>query len=128
MESLKTEASRISARVFSLFEALAGLDSDLGIFGVGGVDGDDFGGADGGFADAGVVDDELFALFHAAEVEEGLVVGDAVPGGFAVADEVVEGVGCRVRFSAGKASVPAPFPGGVPLPVLICAKSSKEKT
>ena len=72
MESLKTGAWRISSRVFSLLESLAGLDADDGVFGVGGVDGDDFGGADGGLADVGVVDDELFALLHAAEVEEGL--------------------------------------------------------
>ena len=75
-----------------LLEALAGLDADFGVLGVGGVDGDDFGGADGGFAYVGVVDDEFFAVFHAAEVEEGGGVGDAVPGGLAVADEVVEGV------------------------------------
>ena len=39
-----------------------------------------------------MVDDELFAFFHVAEVEQGGVVGDAVPGGLAVAEEVVEGV------------------------------------
>jgi hypothetical protein len=72
-----------------LFETLDGLDKDFGVLGVGGIDGDDFGGADDGFADVGVVDDELFAFFHVAEVEECLVVGDAVPDGFAVAKEVV---------------------------------------
>jgi hypothetical protein len=77
---------------FFCLEVLDGLDADLGIFGIGGVDGDDLCCAYGCFADDGVVDDELVALLHAAKVEEGLVVGDAVPGGLAVALEVFEGV------------------------------------
>ena len=83
---------------FGVLEALAGLDADDGVFGVGGIDGDDGGGAHHFFADVGVVDDKLFALLHAAQVEEGGVVGDAVPGGFAVADEVVEGVFVGLGF------------------------------
>ena len=78
-------------RLLSL-EALDGGDADDGIFGVGCVDGEDLGGADRGFAYVGVIDDELFALLHAAEVEQGLGVGDAVPCGLAVAEEVVVGV------------------------------------
>jgi len=42
-----------------------------------------------------VIDDEIFALFHAAEIEEGLGVGDAIPRGLAIALEVVEGVFIR---------------------------------
>jgi hypothetical protein len=78
-------------------EGFDGGDADVGVFGVGRVYRDDLGEAYGGFADGGVVDDELVALLHVAKGEQGLVVGDAVPGGFAVADEVVEGV--FVRFS-----------------------------
>ncbi len=73
-------------------ESLDGGYADDWVFGIGGVDGYNLGGADGGLADIGVVDDELFARFHVAQVEEGGVVGDAVPGGLAVAEEVVEGV------------------------------------
>ena len=69
----------MSASVVGLFDWFAGFDSDFGIFRVGVVDGDDFGGTDGDFAFAGVVDDEFFAFFHAAEVEEGLGIGDSVP-------------------------------------------------
>ena len=80
------------------FEAFPGLDADFGVFGVGGVDGDDLGGADDRFADVGVVDDEFFALLHAAKIEQGLIVADAVPEGLAVAEEVVKGVFVRLGF------------------------------
>ena len=73
---------------FFCFEALAGGYADLGVFGVGRVYREDFGGADGGFADVGVVDDEIFTLFHVAEIEEGLVVGYTVPDRLFVAEEV----------------------------------------
>ncbi len=53
-----------------VLEAFDGLDADLGVLRVRGVHGDYFGGADGCFADVGVVDDEFFALLHVAEVEE----------------------------------------------------------
>ena len=92
MESLKTPAVRISSRGFSCFEALDGLDADLRVFGIGGVDRDYLRCADGGFADVGVIDDEFFPGLHAAQVEEGLVVGDAVPCGLTVALEVFKGV------------------------------------
>ncbi len=58
-----------------MFEALDGLDADLRVLRVGGVDGDDLCETYGGFAFDGVVDDELFAFLHGAEVEQGLVVG-----------------------------------------------------
>ncbi len=77
---------------FGTLEGFAGLDADERVLGVGGVDGEDGGEADGDFAGVGVVEDELVAFFEAAEVGEGLGIFDAVPGGFAVADEVVEGV------------------------------------
>src|SRR5207248_6030687 len=83
---------------FLLLEALDRLDADFGIFGVGGVDGYDFGGADGGFAHIRVVDDEFFAGLHAAEIEQGGGVRDAVPGSFAVAHQVIEGVGGGFGF------------------------------
>ena len=75
-------------------EALARFEADDGSFGVGwiGGDADDLGGADGRFTNVGVVDDAVLALFHVAEGDEGLGVLDAVPGGFAVAEEVVVGV------------------------------------
>jgi hypothetical protein len=77
---------------FGLLEALAGLDADDGVFGVRGVDGDYGGCADGFLTYVGVVDDELLALLHGTEIEEGSVVGDAVPGGLTIANKVVEGV------------------------------------
>ena len=75
-------------------EALSSFEADDGIFGVRRVssDADYLGGADGGLADVGVVDDAVLALLHIAEGDQGLGILDAVPGGFAVAEEIVEGV------------------------------------
>ena len=96
---MKTLASRISARVFSRLRRLPALRRTSGVLAVGvELDGDDFGEADGGFAGVGVVDDDLLAGLHVAEGDEGLRVLDAVPGGFAVADEVVEGVDVGFGF------------------------------
>src|SRR5271170_751757 len=81
-----------------MLQALSRLYAYLGVFGIGGVDGDDFGQSDGGFAYVGMVDDKFFTGLHAAEVEESLGVGDAVPCGLAVADEVVVGVGGGFGF------------------------------
>ena len=81
-----------------LLETLDGLDADFRVFGVGGVDGYDFCGANGGFAHIRVVDDEFFAGLHAAEIEQGGGVGDSVPGGLAVAHQVIEGVGGGLGF------------------------------
>src|SRR6185437_8296254 len=80
-------------------EAFAGFEADERGFAVGvELDGEDFGEADGGFAGVGVVDDDLLAGLHVAERDERLWVLDAVPGGFAVAEEVVEGVGVGFGF------------------------------
>ena len=83
--------SDFSERLF-VFQAFDGSDADLGVFGVGGVDRQDFGRAYGSFADVGVIDHQLFAHLHATQVKQRLVVRDAVPDGFLVAEEVVEGV------------------------------------
>ena len=92
MEPWKTAASRISARGFSRLSGLTGAMRTLGFLGSVASTETTLARAYGGFADGGVIDDELVALLHVAEGEQGLVVGDAVPGGLAVADEVVEGV------------------------------------
>jgi len=80
-----------SQRLF-LLEAFPWLNTDLWVFGVGCVDRDDFCCTYGGLAHVGVVNDELVALFHVAQSEERLVVGDAVPGSFAVSQQIVVGV------------------------------------
>ena len=70
----------------------AGFDFDLRFLGVGGVDGDNGGGADGPLAVAGFVDDELCAGRHLAEIFYGSGIGDAVPDSDLIALEISEGV------------------------------------
>ena len=74
------------------FEALADFDLDDGDLGVGGVDALDCAGADGGALVAGVVEDPFRSGFHLAQVLDCGGIGDAVPDGFLVAEEVIEGI------------------------------------
>ena len=79
-------------------DGFSGFDFDGWLFGVGGGDGDDRGGAYGGFLIAGVVDDQFVAGLHFAEIFHGGGIGDAVPSGLFVALEIGEGIGGRLGF------------------------------
>jgi hypothetical protein len=76
-----------------ILEARADLDADERDFGVGGVHSGHGAGADGGALVAGVVEDPLGAGLELAQVFDGGGIGDAVPDGLLVAQEVVEAVG-----------------------------------
>ena len=75
------------------FDALACFDLDDGNLGIGGVHADNGPGADRGALVAGVVEDPLGASLHFTQIFDSGGVGDAIPDGFLVAEEVVEGIG-----------------------------------
>ena len=81
-----------------LGESLAGFDFHLRALGIGGIDGDYRGGADGGLVVAGFVDDEAVAGLHAAEISERDGIGDTIPNSRAVLLQVGKGILGRLGF------------------------------
>jgi len=79
-------------------EALADFDTDNGDLGICSVYADDGAGADGSALVARVIEDPPGAGLHLAEIFDGGGIGDAIPVGFFVAEEVVEGVGVGLGF------------------------------
>ncbi len=83
---------------FRVLEALAGFDAHDGNFGIGWIDACHRARAHCGALIAGVVEDQFRSRLHLAQVLDGCRVGDAVPHGLTVADEIVEGVAVGLGF------------------------------
>jgi hypothetical protein len=81
-----------------LLQAMADFDFDERSFRVGGIDADYGGGTDGLALVTGMVDNELIAGLHFAQMTDGGRVSDAVPDSFVVALETREGIGLGLRF------------------------------
>lgn len=77
---------------YGMRNSLSGGNSDDGDFGIGGIDREHVGGADGATLVAGKVDDEFVAFFHLAQMLDGRRIGYSIPDGFVVLLELLEGI------------------------------------
>ena len=83
---------------FGVSQALARLDADDGHLGIGCVDAHDGSRADRGALVAGVIEDPFRSRLHLAQILDGGRIRHAVPDGFVVAHEIVEGVDAGLGF------------------------------